>query len=55
MKKIISVLLTIILIFGCLPITSFAVPKSKKYEKNRFDYIDDGDRFFFICPKWKIK
>ena len=34
MKKFISVLLTIILIFGCLPITSFAAPKSKKYEKN---------------------
>lgn len=34
MKKFISVLLTIILIFGCLPITSFAVLKSKKYEKN---------------------
>ena len=34
MKKIISVLLTIILTVGCLPITSFAIQKSKKYEKN---------------------
>ena len=42
MKKFISVLLTIILIFGCLPITSFAAPKSKKYEKNLWTEKEEG-------------